>query len=138
MDWITDDVAIGNYLEARDRELLQQRQIRSILSLDGTLKKDDAAQLGLTRIECVRLIDDEGNDLRVFQLAVDSLLQLAASAPAVLVQCHAGRSRSAAIVAGYLMRLRDLDPEQAVAEVKRKRDINITPALERLLYKLGP
>jgi hypothetical protein len=37
VDWITDDVAIGNYLEALDATLLTRHGFRSALSLDGTL-----------------------------------------------------------------------------------------------------
>lgn len=36
MDWITDRIAIGNYLDAQDRTLLQAEGVRAVLSLDGT------------------------------------------------------------------------------------------------------
>ncbi len=37
VDWITEHVAIGNYLEAQDTELLRRHGFRSVLSLDGSL-----------------------------------------------------------------------------------------------------
>ena len=37
MDWITDEIAVGNYLEALDIELLQRDRFALALSLDGTL-----------------------------------------------------------------------------------------------------
>ncbi len=37
MDWITSDIAIGNYKDALDRKLLNQEGIRSVLGLVGTL-----------------------------------------------------------------------------------------------------
>ena len=44
MDWITDEVAIGNYLEAQDAALLMQHAFRSVVSLDGTLSAREIAQ----------------------------------------------------------------------------------------------
>jgi len=37
VDWIESDIAIGNFVEAKDTELLQKASISSALSLDGTL-----------------------------------------------------------------------------------------------------
>lgn len=137
MDWITDRVAIGNYLEARDAAFLVQHGFRSVLSLDGTLTEEHAAQYGLAEVASYPLVDGPGNDLRVFRFAVEDLRRLAASHSPVLVQCHAGRSRSAVAVAAHLMEACGASPEEAIALVAAKREINITPALVDLLNKLG-
>jgi len=100
VDWITDQVAIGNYLEAQDPALLRQHRFRSVMSLDGTLAADDADRLGVGAVVALRLIDGAGNDLRVVRRAVESLGELVRSHATVLVHCHAGRSRSVVIVAG--------------------------------------
>jgi protein-tyrosine phosphatase len=136
MDWITDRVAIGNYLEAQDAELLQKESIVSVLSLDRTLQGGEATALGLKRVEAVPLEDAAGNDPRLFRRAVDALTELADEAPPVLVQCHAGRSRSAVVVAGYLMRIRQIEADQALAIVAAKRSLAVTPGVERLLETL--
>ena len=136
MDWITDQIAIGNYLEAKDVALLKQHGFRSALSLDGTLAERHAAQFGLDKVASYPLIDGSGNDLRVFRFAIDDLRRFVASHSPVLVQCHAGRSRSAVVVAGHLMEARGISPEEAIDLVAAKREINITPALVDLLYKL--
>lgn len=60
MDWITDHIAIGNYLDAQNIDLLRESGFRSALSLDGTLTAQHAAQMGLAEIVCVRLIDGPG------------------------------------------------------------------------------
>jgi protein-tyrosine phosphatase len=138
LDWITDKVAIGNSLDARDAGLLEQHAFRSVLSLDGTLGRSQAAEFGLAEVASYRLIDEAGNDLRVVERAVDDLRRLAESLPPVLVQCHAGRSRSATVVAAYLMRARHMPPDKAVAFVAARRAINITPALLALLCRLEP
>jgi len=55
MDWITDDIAIGNYREAQDPSLLRQHGFRPTLSLDGALQPDDAAALGLATVVSILL-----------------------------------------------------------------------------------
>ncbi|MHC5538412.1 dual specificity protein phosphatase family protein [Singulisphaera rosea] len=77
-----------------------------------------------------------GNDLRILRFAVDGLRRLAKTAGPVLVHCHAGRSRSAAIVAAYLMEERGVNALEAIAQVGARREINITPALVDLLRRL--
>jgi hypothetical protein len=136
VDWITDTIAIGNYLEAQDRQLLQSQSIASVLSLDGTLRGMDAGALGLREIEIVPLEDRPGNDPRLFRRAIDALARLVREAPPVLVQCHAGRSRSAVVVAGHLAHTLGIEAAEAIARVAAKREIAITPGLEQLLDKL--
>jgi hypothetical protein len=136
VNWITDRVAIGNYLEAQDAEFLREHGFRSALSLDGTLDEGCAATLGLAEVACIRLIDGSGNDPRLFRRAIDTLVRLAGTLSPVLVQCHAGRSRSAAVVAGYLMQAQGMTPEQAIAWLAARRDISIAVALEIMLFDL--
>jgi protein-tyrosine phosphatase len=136
VDWINNEVAIGNYLEAQDAALLKQHGLRSVLSLDGTLTANQATTLELSEIASYRLLDGAGNDLRLFRVAVEDLGRLAASHPPVLVQCHAGRSRSVAVVAGYLMQRFEMEAEEAVAVIAARREINLAGALMELLYRL--
>ncbi len=137
MDWITDQIAIGNYLDAVDAELLRREGMQSALSLDATLHGRDPASLGLRRIEVVSLEDAPGNDPRLFRRAIEFLSELVEQAPPVLVQCHAGRSRSAVVVAGYLMQSQELDSHAAIELVAAKREIAITAGVERLLEHLA-
>ena len=136
MDWIEKDIAIGNFQEAKDAEILQGARIASALSLDGTLSGVKPETLKLKRIEVVRLEDGPGNDLRLFNMAIAALSELVQAAPPVLVQCHAGRSRSVVVVAAYLMKALRIDAQAALARVASRREVAITPGLERLLEKL--
>lgn len=72
----------------------------------------------------------------MFGVAVESLSRLAAARAPVLEQCQYGRRRSAAVVAGYLMRARGLDPFEARELVAAERDIRISAALLPLLFQL--
>jgi len=76
VDWITNEVAIGNYLEALDAAFLKQHGFRSALSLDGTLTEKHAAQFGLSEVASYRLIDGPGNDLRVFRFAIEDFAEV--------------------------------------------------------------
>ncbi len=100
MDWITDKVAIGCYLDAQDADLLRRESIRSVLGLVATLDGKSPTELGLARIEIITLVDGPGNDPSRFARAVDMLTELAAESAPVLVHCRAGWSRSPAVVAG--------------------------------------
>ncbi|HYT89863.1 MAG TPA: dual specificity protein phosphatase [Gemmataceae bacterium] len=136
MDWITETIAIGNYLDAQDAELLRREAIGSVLGLTRALEGVEAAALGVQGIRMVPLADGPGNDLRTFRLALAALAELLASAPPVLVHCHAGRSRAAVVVAGHLIATRGLAPDEALALIAAKREIAVSPALERLLDHL--
>jgi protein-tyrosine phosphatase len=136
MDWVTEHVAVGNYLEAQDVDLLRRQGIRAVLSLDRTLQGRAPADLGLAAIAAVPLEDARGNDPRLFRRAVDALLDLARDHAPVLVQCHAGRSRSAVVVAGYLMLSGGIEPDEALAQVAAKREVAVTPGVEALLDSL--
>jgi protein-tyrosine phosphatase len=131
--WITDQVAIGNYVDAQDRALLKDAGIRSVLGLTSALEGAQPSALGLQRIEIIPLEDGPGNDPRLLKSAIDILENLVANSGPVLVHCHAGRSRSVVVVAAYLMRTLGLDAEAALAQVASKKEIAITPGLERLL-----
>ena len=136
MDWVTDSIAIGNYLDTQDAERLARDGVRSIFGLDGKLRGKTAQELGVERLVVYSLVDGPGNDLRVFRLAIDTLRELVEKHPRVLVHCHAGRSRSPILVAGYLMTCEQITPEAALGRVARKRQIQITDGLEELLYRL--
>lgn len=133
VDWITDQIAIGNYLDALDVELIRRSGLSSALSLDGTLHGKEPADCGLRRIEIVMLEDAPGNEPRLFLRAVESLADLVKESSPVLVQCHAGRSRSAVVVAGYLVRVCGMNSEEALSLVAAKRAIAVTSGVERLL-----
>jgi len=136
MNWINDLIAVGNYLDAQDSGLLVREGIVSILSLDGSLAGREASALGVRRIAVMKLHDGPGNDPATFVRAVDTLSRLVVQAPPVLVQCHAGRSRSPMVVAGHLMKTLGLTPDEALQQVAARRELAITPGMDGLLWHL--
>jgi hypothetical protein len=51
MDWITDQIAIGNYLDAEDSELRRAQGIRSMICLNGKLRGVSPAALELEALD---------------------------------------------------------------------------------------
>src|SRR5712691_3217835 len=103
MDKITDSIWIGNYLDAADREKLRAMGIRAILCLDGCMIGKSRVDAGVERMEVVEIIDGAGNTPERFLRAVRLLKELISQHAPVLVHCHAGQSRSAAVVCKYFM-----------------------------------
>jgi len=136
MDWITDQIAIGNYLDAQDVELLRREGIASILSLDGSLAGRAPSELGVQKIAVVKLLDGPGNDRDTFFRAVNSLSRFVTTSSPVLVQCHAGRSRSPVIVAGHFIKTRGIQPDEALRLVAAKRELQVMPGLDSMLWHL--
>lgn len=132
MDKITDAIWIGNYLDAGDREALSAVGIRSILCLDGCMAGKDAAS-DIERIEVVELIDGAGNRPEKFLRAVSLLKQLSLSHAPVLVHCHAGQSRSAAVVCKYFMQEEGESLGEAMRRITSKRKVSIVAGLQEVL-----
>ena len=132
MDRITDAIWIGNYLDAADREGLLRAGIKSILCLDGCLEGKDIPP-HIARAEVLKLIDGAGNSPERFLRAVRLLKELSADHAPVLVHCHAGQSRSAAVVCKYLMQEKGKTLAQAMKEITSKRKVSIVAGLQEAL-----
>jgi len=133
MDKITDHIWIGSFVDANDRNALHQNGIRSILCLDGCLTEKKAEELGVDRIEVVELIDGRGNRPEVFLRAVGLLMQLKTKHSPVLVHCHAGQSRSAAVVCKFLMKQEGNSLTDAMKRITTKRKVAIQAGLQEVL-----
>jgi protein tyrosine phosphatase (PTP) superfamily phosphohydrolase (DUF442 family) len=129
MDWITDEILIGNRIVAHDREKIAAFGLRSILSLDGSMMKKPATLFGVESLIAIKLIDGEGNDPRHLELSIQYLERLLDQHSPVLVHCHAGRSRSAAVVAATLAKAQGLKFWVGLRQVEAKREVNVAVAL---------
>ena len=138
MDWITEEIAIGDWRDALDADLLRGESVWSVLSLIGKLVGRSAESRGVQRVEVFPLQDGPGDDPARFARAVDLLARLVAEAPPVFVHCRAGRSRSAAVVAAFLMQSRGLSAADAVALVASRRAIGLNPEMDALVRQFVP
>jgi protein-tyrosine phosphatase len=133
MDSITDRIWIGNYLDAKDQLMLAKVGIRSILCLDGCMSGVRLEESGVERVEIVELIDGAGNPPERFLRAVRLLRDLAASHPPVLVHCHAGQSRSAAVICKFFMQEEGNTLAEAMRRITSKRQVAIMAGLQEAL-----
>ncbi len=134
LNWITNAIAIGNFLDAEDRELHRSSVIRSLVCLSGRLCGVLPETLGLDFLENFDLKDGPGNDPATFRRAVEAVARAASRYPKLLVQCHAGRSRSVVVVAAHLMRSQGMSMDEALAHVASKREVALTAGIEKLLH----
>ena len=133
MDKITESVWIGNYLDAADQGALQAAGIKSVLCLDGCLAGKSATDAGLERVEVIELIDGAGNPPEKFLRAVSLLKELVSKHAPVLVHCHAGQSRSAAVVCKYFMKEEGKGLAEAMRRITSKRKVAIVSRLQEAL-----
>jgi protein-tyrosine phosphatase len=88
---------------------------------------------GVERVEIVELIDGSGNPPEKFLRAVESLRDLTATHAPVLVHCHAGQSRSAAVVCKFFMQEEGNSLAEAMRRITSKRRVSIIAGLQEAL-----
>lgn len=132
-----ESIFIGKMHDAKDPELLKRHGIRSILSLNGdTIQATDAPEC-IEKITVFHFTDGPGNDSAHFERAVDSFRDHLQNHAPVLIHCHAGRSRTPVLLAGYLVKYQGKSIDEALTIVKSRRDTNISQGLISLLSQLG-
>jgi predicted protein tyrosine phosphatase len=135
--WITDEVAITNFFSAHSPEVLARHRINAVLCLDRALQGGPAADRGVASIRSVHMVDGP-NEMAVLRRAVAALDDLVQRHGRVVLHCRAGRSRSVAVTAAYLVKVRGWDAEQALEFVKAKRESAVAPELMRLVEAYEP
>ena len=127
MDWITENIAIGNFVDAKD---VTKSEVDAILCLIDDCCSEDNEEFDVVVIP---LVDAAGNDKRNFKDATDYIDDVVNDGDKILVHCHAGRSRSVCIVARYFMIKHKLTSHQALAKIEEKREIYLSPGIEEIL-----
>ena len=127
MDWITDHIAIGNFIDAKNAS---KNEIDAILCVKPECCSEDNS---IIDVMCLPLVDGAGNDRRYFNDAVDFIDDVVSSGERILVHCHAGRSRSVCMVARYFMVKKGMTSHQAIEKIEAKREIYLSPGIEEIL-----
>ncbi len=127
MDWVTKQIAIGNYLDAKNAS---PAEVDAILCLRPDCCDEDSDDFDML---CVPLSDGAGNNQRLFAEAIAFLDDVVSRGDKILVHCHAGRSRSVCIVARYLMLKQNISSQQALEKIALKREIYLSPGIEEIL-----
>ena len=148
VDFITENIAVGPAARLT-KELVVSNGFCSILSLSDVPENHDLLDLKRDGVqlkfwERVLLVDGQENSYSKFERAVNLLADLVEDGP-VFVHCHAGLSRSPAVVVAQLaVAIENGSDDQAIAQafelVRAKRpeiDINsfLFHQLERYVYE---
>lgn len=134
MDWITEQIAIGN---VEDAEAVREGDLDAILCLRPGCSceaRDDVD------VEFLPLIDGPGNPSAIVLEALEFLRVSLAAGERVLVHCHAGRSRSVCVVAAWLMAEGGLSRAASLRFVQERRTggIWLTPGIEGIFAAVDP
>lgn len=118
---------LGSVNDLKNRALIESKGITAIVSVCRYVPHKEYQN-------CIRihvpLEDGEGNTLARFTCAANNVYGLlGAYRETVFVHCRAGMSRSPAVVAAAYAKYRGVTFREAVAYIKKVRDISINPAL---------
>jgi protein-tyrosine phosphatase len=124
MDWITDQIAIGNYIDAI--ECASDVDAILCLKLNCCDTRTDIDVL------CFPMNDGPGNKKENILDAVEYISDVVSSGGKILVHCHAGRSRSVSIVAAYLNKYEGQTINQALSTIASKREIYLSDGIDEV------
>lgn len=105
---------------ARVEQILKQHNITAVINLAQDL--NDPWWGGLLSIK-IGLTDGSSNSSSTYHLAVSTVLQLLLDGHTVLLHCHEGRSRTAAIATMIISRLEGISLEEAFKYVTKYRPL---------------
>ncbi len=125
-DEIIPNIYLGNYRAAKDIDFFKEKNIKAVLNCTKDIPNYHSSN---TSIEYMRIpIDDslEKEDIDKLYKFLPSLLQfirkhVETQKQNILIHCYAGRQRSAASVAAYLMYTKGLTPLEACKYIVQKR-----------------
>ncbi len=118
---------IGHAGDGRDAQRLLAEGIEAVVQLAA---EEPPLTLPRELVVCrIPLLDGADNDRERLQFAVRTVGWLLAGEVPTLVCCSAGLSRSPAVVAAALARLRSCDPERCLGELAAEGPLDVSPAL---------
>ncbi|KAH7492632.1 hypothetical protein PRIC2_014951 [Phytophthora ramorum] len=127
---ILEHVFLGSRAHARDKEQLQRLRITHILNVTPPKKMDPVAGVpnffekdkAFTYRRCP-IFDNKAEDISGMLEGCIAFIDQAKYYGRILVHCNKGVSRSSSMVVAYLMKLRSMSFEQALAFVVERRAI---------------
>ncbi|KAF8583306.1 hypothetical protein K439DRAFT_1412331 [Ramaria rubella] len=120
MDRVTDNLWIGSLAAALDADLLHKNGIKSVLSV---MRGRIAIQKPFARYQVLLDDTDEADALVHFPACIEWIDSQIKKGRGVLVHCQAGMSRSATIVAAYIMYTQSIDTQAALDLIRKARPV---------------
>ena len=125
MDWITERIAVGNYIDAMEHE----KDVHAILCLRPECCDENNTNVDVL---CIPLVDGPGNSTVNVTAALQFIHDVVSAGEKILVHCHAGRSRSVCVVAAYLMKFENCTRAQAMSRIQSKREVYLSDGIEEI------
>ena len=118
MDEIVDNIWLGNYIAAKDKDLLKKKGIKKVL----TVMDDYGPIYENNEFIHKKFLVDDINSQNIIQY-FGECLNFIKGEEKILVHCMAGASRSATIVIAYLMWAKKMKFDEALKLTMSKRSI---------------
>uniref|UniRef100_K3WZQ8 protein-tyrosine-phosphatase n=1 Tax=Globisporangium ultimum (strain ATCC 200006 / CBS 805.95 / DAOM BR144) TaxID=431595 RepID=K3WZQ8_GLOUD len=142
---ILEHLFLGSRAHARDRELLRRLQITHILNVTPPRTTDPAAGVpnffekdkSFTYRRCP-IFDNKAEDILGVLEGCIAFMDQAKYYGRILVHCNKGVSRSTSMVVAYLMKIKDMSLDDALAFVTKRRSMaNPNPSFRQQLQEYG-
>jgi protein-tyrosine phosphatase len=142
---ILPGVWLGNHLSSEDKKFFKKNKIKAVLNTTKTLPNKFVSD----KIEYMKIpVNDQLKQLdfdlmtEYLPFAVSFIRKHVIQKNNILIHCLAGKSRSAICMAGYLVKYHNMNPEQSIKFILKKRpeaffhgtSVNFDVALDKL-YK---
>ena len=126
---ITGNLYIGNFESPHDKDFLEDNNIKLIVNCTKTYNYKLPSNIQKIRLNITDVNTPENNI--IIANNIDKILEIIniylKSEEGVLVHCHMGQQRSAAVIACYLMKYKKLSLKDAINKVKSKRRMAFNP-----------
>lgn len=125
---VLDRVWIGGHSTATNESFMRENNIGLIINCTRHVPSPFRDDIPTYRIP----IDDHPEWKPLFQQHLDAVTRqihhtLTNTHDSVLVHCHAGVSRSATVVAAYLIKYRDLSVDEAIGTIRARKPETFQP-----------
>lgn len=126
---ITGSLYIGNFESPHDKDFLVENNIKLIVNCTKTYNYKLPSNIQKIRLNITDVNTPENNI--IIANNIDKILEIIniylKSEEGVLVHCHMGQQRSAAVIVCYLMKYKKLSLKEAINKVKSKRKMAFNP-----------
>ena len=122
-DEILPGLWLGNIYASKDLAFLKEKRIRAVFNCTKDIPFSDIKLQNYRLPVDDNLQEEEIRNMELWSIETIYKLQKEYTKGPVLVHCHAGMQRSAAVVAMYLIAQKDMKYEEAKAYIQQRRPI---------------
>ena len=127
-DLITKNLWLGNIVASQDEEFLKKNGIHAVFNCTKNIPFVHSVPKKYRLAVDDNLQEEEIRNMEHWSMEVVYKLTQEVKNGPVLVHCHAGMQRSAAVVAMYLIANYKLKSDVAMSKIKERRPVAFTPA----------